>query len=71
MDMIRITILEENIDDNLWPEIIFAITQVKNVRPIYALEGSNSYQALSSKSLDVNYLQILGSNVYIFIYKKK
>ncbi len=31
MDMTKATILEENIDDDLWPEIIFAMTQVKNV----------------------------------------
>lgn len=30
MDMIRTTILDGNIDNNLWPEFIFAITYIKN-----------------------------------------
>lgn len=28
--MIRATILESNIDDNLWPELVLAVTYIKN-----------------------------------------
>ena len=33
MDMTRATILEEDIDDKLWPEIILAMTDIKNNCP--------------------------------------
>lgn len=30
MDMTRATILEGNIDNNLWPELVLAMTYIKN-----------------------------------------
>lgn len=69
--MMRITILEKNINDNLWPEIIFTIIQVKNGRSTYVLKGINSLQALLSKPIDINHLCILGSTMYVFIYKEE
>lgn len=71
MDMTRAKILEENIDDDLWPEIILARTQVKNVRPTHALEGGNPHQALFDKLPNVNHLRVLGSTVYVFIHEEE
>ena len=33
MDMTRVTILEANIDDKLWPELVLVMTYIKNNRP--------------------------------------
>ena len=41
MDMTRATILDGSLDDELWPEIVLAMTYVKNVRPTKALGGDN------------------------------
>lgn len=64
-------ILEENIDDNLWPEIILAIIQNKNIKLINVLERGNPHQALLNSSPNVNHLRVFGSIVYIFIYEQK
>ncbi len=37
MDMTKSTILEGNINDDLWPELVLAMTYVKNNRPTRAL----------------------------------
>ena len=44
MDMARATILDRTIDDDLWPEIILAMTYVKNVRPTSSLEDKNPHE---------------------------
>ena len=44
IDMTRVTILKGNIDDDLWPEIVLAMTHVKNLRPTSALKGNNSHR---------------------------
>lgn len=35
--MTRATIFEKNIDNNFWPELVFAMTYVKNSWPTKAL----------------------------------
>lgn len=71
IDIIRAKIFEQNINDNLWPEIILAISQVKNIRSISALKRDNLYQVLHNSPLNVNHLRVLGSTVYVFIHKEK
>lgn len=71
MDMTRTTIFERNIDDDPWPEIIPAMTQVKNVKPTSALERGNPHQTLHDSPPSVNHLRVLGSMVYVFIYKEE
>lgn len=44
MDMTRATILDESIDGDLWPEIILAMTHVKNIRPTSSLEDKNPHE---------------------------
>ncbi len=40
--MTRVTILKRNIDDELWSEIILAMTYVKNNRPTKALPSNTT-----------------------------
>lgn len=53
MDMAQATILEDNLNDELWPEVILAMTYVKNVRSIKALGGNNSYSAQNNINPDI------------------
>lgn len=48
MDMTRTIILEGNLDDKLWPEIVLAMIYVKNMRPTKALNGNSPYHALQA-----------------------
>ena len=72
IDMTRSTILEGNIDNKLWPELVIAITYIKNSRPTRVLANNQSpHEAHFHKKADLSYLQILGSNVYILLHKEK
>lgn len=73
MDMTRATILEGNIDDELWPEIILAMTYIKNNCPTKALPSNTTpYKAQSQKNTtDVSHLCVLGSTVYVFFHKEE
>lgn len=72
MDMARATILEGNIQDDLWPEIILAMTYVKNIRPTKALEGNNTpHYAQHQENLDISNLRVLGSTVYVFLHEEE
>lgn len=44
MDMTCASILEGNIDDDLWPEILLAINYIKNNRPTKALPNNTTSQ---------------------------
>lgn len=65
------TIMDRNIDDNLWPKVILIITQIKNVKSTKMFEGNIVYKAYFKKSPNINYLPILGFIIYIFIHKEK
>lgn len=72
MDMVRATILEGGIDDNLWPEIVLAMTHVKNLRPTRALKDSMSPIEMQDQALPtLQHLRILGSNVYVFLHEEE
>lgn len=72
MDMTRATILEGNLCDDLWPEIVLAMTYIKNIRPTKALEGNSSpYYAQHQKDPDINHLRILGSTVYVLLHEEE
>lgn len=71
MDMARLTILEGNLSVNLWPEVILAMTYIKNLRPTKALENNNTpYNAQYKKDPDISHLRILGSTVYVFLHEE-
>ena len=71
MDMTRATILEGNIDDDLWPELVLAMTYVKNSRPTKALQNLSPYEALTRDHPDISHLRVLGSTVYVFPYEEE
>lgn len=47
------------------------MTQVKNIKPISALEKDYPHRTLHNSLSNVKHLQIFGSTVYIFIYKEE
>lgn len=56
----------------LWPEIILAMIYIKNLRPTQVLERFISSIKMQNQAIsDLHHLCILGSNVYIFLYKKE
>lgn len=62
MDMTRATNLEGNIDDELWPELVLAMTYIKNSRPTRALADNLSpHEAHFHEKPDLSHLRILGS----------
>lgn len=71
IDMTQFTIFDGNIDNDLWPEILLAMTQVKNIKPTTSFEDKNPYKVHFNKALKLSHLQVYGSIVYIFIHKKE
>ncbi len=71
MNMTRATILEGNIDDDLLPEFVFAMTYVKNCRPTKALQNLSPYEALTRDHPDISHLEILSSTVYVFLHEEE
>lgn len=70
--MVQAMILEEDIDNNLWPEIVLAMIHVKNLQPTRALKSSISPIEMQDQALlTLQYLWILGSNIYIFLYEEE
>lgn len=71
MDMARATIIEGDLDDIFWPEVLLAMTYTKNVRPTTALEGGNPYEKQFNCPPNVSHLRILGSTVYVLIHEEE
>lgn len=72
MDITRATILENNLNDNLWLEVIIIMTYIKNLYLTKALNNSNTpYNFQYKKDPNIYYLQILGFTVYVFLHKEK
>ena len=72
IDMTRATILERNIEDELWPELVLTMTYIKNNRPTRTLQNNISpYKAYSKEALNLTQLQIFGSTVYVLPHKEK
>ena len=71
LDMAQCTILGGNIPDNLWPEIVLAMVNIKNVRLTKALNGISLYEALEKTPSTLDHLMMIGSTVYVLIHKEK
>ena len=71
MDMMRATIFEENINDKLSPELVLAITYIKNNRPTRALQNLSPHKVHSQEPSNLTHLQIFGSIVYILLHKEE
>ena len=71
MDITRATILEGNIDDDLWPELVLAMTYIKNSRPTQALENISLHEAHFYKQPNLAHLRIPGSSVYVLLHEEE
>lgn len=71
MDMARALIIEGEIDDTFWPEVILAMTYIKNIRPTTALKGLSPYQKLFNTPPDPTHLRVLGSTIYVLIHEEE
>lgn len=71
MDMTRAIIFEGNINNNLWFELVLAMTYVKNSRPTKAMQNLSPYKTLIQDYLNILHLWVLGFTVYVFLYKEK
>lgn len=69
--MTRAIIYEENIEDNLWLELIFTMTFIKNNWSTRTLQNLSRYKASTHKLLDLSHLQILRSTIYLFLHKEE
>ena len=69
--MTSITIFKGNINNDQWPEVVFAITYVKNIWSIKALENLSLYKTYTHQLFDLSHLQIISSTIYVFLYKEE
>lgn len=72
IEMVKATILEREIKDTLWLEVVLAIIHVKNLWPTHALIGSISpIKKQDNILLNLQDLRVLCSTIYIFLHKKE
>lgn len=72
MEMVRATILEGDMDNTLWPEVVLAMTHLKNLWPTQALEGAISpFEKQENTQPSFQHLRVLGSTVYVFLHKEE
>ncbi len=71
MDMTRATTLEGSLDDEMWPEVVFAMTYVKNMRPTKTLGGDSPYHTLQAIQPDIQHLRVLGSTVEVLLHEEE
>lgn len=75
--MVRITILEGGKDNTFWPEVVFAISYIKNLCLIQALERSISPTEIQDKDypnknlLNLYHLHVIGLTVYVFFHEEE
>ncbi len=58
MDMTRATILEGNLDDELWPVIILTMTYIKKFCPTKAVNWDNPYHAQQKSQPDIQHPRV-------------
>lgn len=77
IEIVRVIILEEKMNNTLLREIVLAITHIKNLRSMRVLERSISPAKIQNKDFsnknlpNFHHFCILNLIVYIFFYKKK
>lgn len=71
INMSRATILEDNIDNDLWPKLILAMTYIKNSQPTRALQNISLYKAHFHGKPNLTYLQILGFTIYVLLHEEE
>lgn len=71
MERVRCTIIGGGIPDELWPEILLAITHISNLLPTSSLNGVSPFEASAQSLPNLQHLRILGSTVYVFIHEEE
>lgn len=71
MERVQATIIAGGIPDELWPEVLLAITHVSNLLPTTALNGRSPFEASSHSLPNLDHLRVLGSTVYVFIHEEE
>ena len=71
MEMARACILDGNINDNLWSEVILAMTHIKNILPTNALGGISPHESQFNEPPDVSHMRVLSSTVYVLIHEEE
>lgn len=54
-----------------WPEVILAMTYIKNIRPTSALNGLSPHEKLHHTPPDPTHLRVLGSTIYVLIHEEE
>ena len=71
IEMARALIIKGGIDESFWPEVILAMTYIKNIRLTKAFQGLSPHQKLFKTLPNLAHLQVLGSTVYVLIYEEE
>lgn len=71
IEQVKSVNIKETILNNLWLEILLAITYISNLLPTFLWDRLNVYETSNGLFPQLNHLKVLGSIVYIFIHKEK
>lgn len=72
IDMTRAKILEGDIEDELWPELVLVLIHIKKKRLIRVLANNLSpHKSPFYEKPELSHVQILGSIIYILVHKEK
>ena len=71
MEYVRGTIIRGGITDELWPEILLAITHTSNLLPTLSLYNVSLFETSAQSLPNLQHLRILGSKVYVFIHEEE
>ena len=71
MERVRTTIIGGNIPDNLWPEVLLAITHISNLLLTSSLNDLSPYEESTRLSPELNHLRVLGSTVYVYVHEEE
>lgn len=71
MDMTRATFLENDINDDLEPELILTMIYLQNNWPIRAIHDLTPYKLYIHELWKLAYFQMLDFTVYVFLHKEE
>lgn len=71
MDIVQEIIIKENIDNCFRLKAILTIMHIKNIRLISMLQGLSCHKSLHNNLLELDYLQVPGYIVYVFIHQEE
>lgn len=69
MNMTRATIFNKNVNDDLKPKIVIVMTYMKKNWLTRVVQNFSNHKIYTQKYLYISHFQVLGSIVYVFLYK--